>query len=589
MGVVYHAQHRKTGNRVAMKTIRLPRAQLLAGIRREIRLLSSLKHSGIIRIYEEGEYDGLPWYTMELFDGVTLRHFIRHVGATGKSTLRNQAVNETKTDTTRYRERTQVISDRHSGSSGDGAVTAESGNGESSSDFALEMKKRLAAFTRLVDSHQTPIPLATIFTIVSQLCSPLSYLHGEGIIHRDLKPENILIRENGLPVLVDFGIVSRFSGHISRETLEIDYSYAGTPSYIAPEQIMGETIDARTDLYALGCIFYELLVGHPPFYGTRITDILRAHVHAVPVPPSQFRKDIPREIDTLVLSLLAKEPRHRPGFADRLASQLISMGAAESAYTEEEKPLPYLYRAGFTDRLEPIVYLENRLKKVLDGKGGVYFIRGEGGVGKTRLLVEIGKKAVNNSISLYTGECPDKNSPALQALRKLSQSIADYCRETGKSETDRIVGNRGPLFSLYWPRFKDLPGQSHFPEPIQLPPREAAVRLNTYLWQTIVAMNKDKIMLLIIDDIHWADDVTITFLDFILEGKKTSHHPILIIGSVLASEVSPEFQKLLDKADGIIDLPCLEEKDVTMKPEPFVSPQKSMLLSIQIYERQPGN
>src|SRR5262249_40550672 len=149
---------------------------------------------------------------------------------------------------------------------------------------------------------------------------PLAFLHGEGIVHRDLKPENILLRVESCephaaggelgsgaplithhssliaspwPVLVDFGLVSQFAGEVSREALEVGGQAVGTLAYRAPEQMSGSLLDARADLYALGCILYELLTGRPPFLGASAAELCRAHLQADPAPPSRFVEGLP--------------------------------------------------------------------------------------------------------------------------------------------------------------------------------------------------------------------------------------------------------------------------------------------------------
>src|SRR5205085_1053735 len=154
--------------------------------------------------------------------------------------------------------------------------------------------------------HGLAVPLAAILTLVQELCAPLAYLHGEGLVHRDLKPDNVLVRPNGQPVLMDFGLVTQFTGEVQRERLQVEGEISGTLAYMAPEQIRGEPVDARADLYSLGCILYELLVGHPPFLARSERELLREHLESVPLAPSRHGGDLPSGLDALVLRLLAK-------------------------------------------------------------------------------------------------------------------------------------------------------------------------------------------------------------------------------------------------------------------------------------------
>src|SRR5262249_26204018 len=141
---------------------------------------------------------------------------------------------------------------------------------------------------------------------IQRLCAPLAYLHGCGLVHRDLKPSNIFIRKDGTVVIGDFGGAVAFAGTSGREVIH-PHEPHGTVLYMAPEQILGDTVDARADLYALGCILYECVTGIPPFMGGPDEVILRRHLQAPPTPPSQLLgEELPGRLEWLILKLLEK-------------------------------------------------------------------------------------------------------------------------------------------------------------------------------------------------------------------------------------------------------------------------------------------
>ncbi len=232
-------------------------------------------------------------------------------------------------------------------------------------------------------------------TLVRCLCHPLAYLHGEGIVHLDLKPENVLVTERGQPVIVDFGLTQQFGGKLSREALQISGHPAGTAPYMAPEQVRGGLCDARADLYALGCILYEILTGSPPFVAETPAQLLHMHLHSRPRRPSEWAIGLPEELDGLALRLLEKEPHKRLGHALSVARTLRSVGVSNGS-TPGSRPLPYLYRPDFGGRSRELAWLRDRLPLALSEEEVKFLlVGGESGVGKTRLLAEFACEAVN--------------------------------------------------------------------------------------------------------------------------------------------------------------------------------------------------
>ncbi len=160
--------------------------------------------------------------------------------------------------------------------------------------------------------REKQLPIAEAVRIATEVASALGYAHRHGVIHRDIKPENILLHD-GQALVADFGIALAASSAGSRMT-ETGMSL-GTPHYMSPEQAMGERdLDARTDVYALGCVLYEMLTGDPPFTGSTAQAIVAKVMTEKPVPPSRGRDTVPEAVEDAVLTALAKLP------ADRFAS-----------------------------------------------------------------------------------------------------------------------------------------------------------------------------------------------------------------------------------------------------------------------------
>lgn len=526
MGVVYRARHVTTGESVALKTVRVPEEALLAGFRREIRALARIRHPDIVRILDTGLESGLPWYAMELIEGTPLSALTRPA-----SSGPDHAVDSTRA----------------------GPLPA----GDARSPVAR---------SALSPSIQIPDAVA----IVRRLCAPLAFLHGEGIVHRDLKPSNVILRPSGWPVLVDFGLAVEASAGSSREQLDAGWEASGTLAYMAPEQLLGELVDARADLYSLGCLLYELLTGRTPFRGS-VAALQLAQVTHTPAPASSFNPEVPRDLDEIVRRLLAKSPRDRIGHADDVAAALARLAAGQPPLENDSarpRPKPYLYRPAFAGRGELLDRLERRLARVQSSGGGTLFVEGESGVGKTRLAVEIARLAVAAGLRVVTGEClpPEPGSGSgvaapLSPFAGLFQSIADRCRRVGAR--DSLPAARARLLAPFAPPIAELPAVAAESAPAILPPEAARLRLFAALLDVLRALAADQPIVLILDDLQWADELTIGFLDHVVRGARLSTEPILLAGFMRAGEVGPSLREIAGLNEGEhVTLGRLAERDV---------------------------
>jgi predicted ATPase len=558
MGVVYRAVH-QDGRLVALKTVHLAAESQLSSLRREIHALARLRHPGIVRIVEEGVSDGLPWYAMELLEGLTLKRYAEGLGL-GAASARGQrgegaapgGVEEARPEWwTRTLDGSGTLHPlpdqipRAPASEADAAVGLHAGSDAPAGSGRAPSRK-----------------LVHLLSVVRRLCGSLAYLHGEGLVHRDLKPDNVLVRPDGMPVLVDFGLAAPFGGEVSREALAAAAFAAGTVGTMAPEQIRGELVDARADLYALGCILYELLTGRPPFVGKLSVEVLWQHLHAEPESPSRLVQEMPMLLEELILRLLAKDPCERLGHADDVAAALARLGAEDgpglAGLEDWPKPRAYLYRPGFTGREDALAELERHLKGLEQGRPALVFIGGESGIGKTRLLLELARRAETRQLRVLSGESVPvdavaegsaaRSSGALQPLRKALQAIADRCRENGVEQTDRLLGRRGKVLCVYEPALLGLPGQQRYPEPVELPAEAARVRLFSDLAETLRALSEERPLLLVLDDLQWADELTLGFLGFLARAASTGAQPparLLVLGTYRTEEVGEGLRALL--------------------------------------------
>ena len=160
----------------------------------------------------------------------------------------------------------------------------------------------------LLRNAEAPGPEQALI-IVSGVLEALAYSHQHGIVHRDIKPANVIITGTGAVKVMDFGIARALHG--AQQTMTQTGMVMGTPQYLSPEQALGKTVDHRSDLYATGCLLYELLTLRPPFVGETPLSVVYQHVQDPPVPPSRMDGNVPPELDGLVMRSLAKEPDDR--------------------------------------------------------------------------------------------------------------------------------------------------------------------------------------------------------------------------------------------------------------------------------------
>jgi serine/threonine protein kinase/tetratricopeptide (TPR) repeat protein len=186
------------------------------------------------------------------------------------------------------------------------------------------LKEQLA---KLRDKGET-MPLSEIAHIAGAIASALDYAHAHGAVHRDVKPANILFTSQGEPVLTDFGVAKIVSETAQAGHISLSSGVIGSPAYMSPEQASGQPVDARSDVYSLGIVLYEMVSGRTPFQGDSPTAVLQQQVNKPPPPPTQINLHVPEAVQTVILKALAKQPNERFASAGELARALNDAMAA---------------------------------------------------------------------------------------------------------------------------------------------------------------------------------------------------------------------------------------------------------------------
>ncbi|WP_374023666.1 Stk1 family PASTA domain-containing Ser/Thr kinase [Mycobacterium sp. HNNTM2301] len=217
-----------------------------------------------------------------------------------------------------------------------------------------------------------PLPPRRAIEIIADACQALNFSHQNGIIHRDVKPANIMISNTNAVKVMDFGIARAIadSGNSVTQTAAV----IGTAQYLSPEQARGDTVDARSDVYSLGCVLYEILTGEPPFTGDSPVAVAYQHVREDPIPPSQRHEGISADLDAVVLKALAKNPDNRYQTAAEMRADLVRVHNGEPP--EAPKVLTDADRSGLIaaganqpgPRTDPLP--RQPLRRIDDGDGG---------------------------------------------------------------------------------------------------------------------------------------------------------------------------------------------------------------------------
>lgn len=509
MSVVYRARHRATGREVAVKTVKMPFvASSLAMLRQEIEFLREAQHPAIVRVLDSDLIAADPWYAMELFEEPTLHELNRRLW------------------------RTELPSSGRSDRDRPG-VRAAGGR------------------------------LPEVLRLFARLCDPIAFLHGAGMVHGDIKPSNVFLRENEQPVLMDFGLAARTKGTVGRETLDVTGRIRGTLPYIAPEIIRGKLPDARADLYAVGCMLYESIVGTPPFASRNGTKIIDMHLSVAPTPASARVTEVPDKLDSLLLRLLAKDPAERFGHASALAASLWSIAEALASSPDQTSIVVSSQQSTPLFR-PPLVGRDSEVETILhdvhaaraSSSGTTILLAGESGIGKTFLTAELAQKALLAGVDVITSECPpsiptslsaETGAAPLQGFRRFFETLRDRCRERGLSEVERLFGPHLVLLAEYLPALRHLDRKAAESAPAPaLPASAARERIVEAVLDTLSAYASERPVLLALDDLQWADDLTMAVLDR-LDEEFLAKVPLVVLGTYRSEEATAAIQQLAVK------------------------------------------
>ena len=397
----------------------------------------------------------------------------------------------------------------------------------------------------------SPMDIQSFLQVAIGINAALAEMHHHELVHKDLKPENVLLDVAGHVWLTGLGIATRRPRE--RQTPEPPEVIAGTLAYMAPEQTgrMNRSIDSRSDLYALGATFYQMLTGVLPFTASDAMEWVHCHIARQPIPPSQRVPGIPAPLSAMVMKLLAKTAEERYRSTRGLDADLRhclaeweSNGRVDSFPPGElDVPDRLLIPEKLYGRKSEIDALLATFDEVVtSGTPALVLISGYSGIGKTSVVDELHKALVPprglfaaGKFEQYTRDIP--YATLVQALKTLIRQIlargeADVT--AWRDSLQKAVSPNGQLIVGLIPDVEFIIGKQ--PPVPELPPQEAQNRFQMVLQHLIgVFARSEHPLVLFLDDLQWLDAATLQLVEQLVSGQEVHH--LLLIGAYRDNEV----------------------------------------------------
>ncbi len=414
--------------------------------------------------------------------------------------------------------------------------------------------------------REQSLRLGDVVDIGIQVADALDYSHAHGVVHRDIKPANIMVtREDGSTVRVrvmDFGLAHA----VSESRLTKTGTLIGTVAYLSPEQVGSRAFDARSDIYSLGIVLYECLVGDPPFTG-EVQSILYRIVHEIPQPPRALGAEIREELQDIILRCLEKDPARRPQKAGQVADALrrhrSSLATEESRMSVVVSPSRMMQRpavSAFIGREKEFAELQRRLNAAIAGDCQFAVVAGEPGIGKTRLLEELKNLASARKIRVLYGRFVEQTGAF--SYQGFCEVIQDHfrSRDSGSSaERPDFSDLAADLIALF-PQLSEI---SELRSTISDETRASAaseekekkpedrIQIFELLARTLTRIAGGKSLVLILENLHGAE-ISIEALQYIV--RRLGPTPTLIVGSYRQTETDKR-HPLMRMLDSFADDP----------------------------------
>ncbi len=388
--------------------------------------------------------------------------------------------------------------------------------------------------------------LGDVIDLGIQVADALEYSHSRGVVHRDIKPENIMVaREEGGKVrirIMDFGLARAATESRITKTGTL----IGTMAYLSPEQVTASGVDGRSDIYSVGTVLYECLVGEPPFSG-EIQSILYRIVHEIPQAPRTIGTEIDEELQTIILDCIEKDPAKRPQKASEIAdalrryrSRLRDSDFAKSVALTRTLLIQRPALSPFVGRGKALAELQQRLNAALTGECQFVVVAGEPGIGKSRLLDELENLAKARKIIVLHGRCAEQDGSF--PYQGFCEAIQEYFLK-GSSTTGPVADFSdlaADLVSLF-PMLSEISdirsaatSDSKLARSAEPQGPENRTHIFELLARTLTRIAGGRPLVLFLEELH-AAEVSIEALQYIV--RRLGPTPTLIVATHRSTEV----------------------------------------------------
>jgi eukaryotic-like serine/threonine-protein kinase len=462
MGVVYEAFDEVNGSPVALKVLPVASPDLLLRFKHEFRTIADVRHPNLVRLGElvsEGE----QWFiTMELVRGIDLVSYVRGGDARQPFLAR---------PTTAWLD----------------------GGGVTTLPAAPPPALGLGTAVGYEEERLRPV--------FAQLAQALAALHAAGCVHRDVKPSNVIVTPEGRAVLLDFGLASTTNG-------ESALLGAGTPEYMAPEQVTESTVGAGADWYAMGAILFQVLAGRLPFEGLR-HEILYRKTHERAPPASLWAPGAPADLVTLCDGLLERQPGARLSGAAALAALGSGPAASPPPSPASEGPAP------FVGRDAELAALADALAAVRGGDGGrALIVRGESGVGKSTLVrCFVEANVTSENAVLLTARCYERELVPYKAVDGLVDALAQVLRRLDPAFIEAHLPRQASILLQAFPVLGRIEAIARAPHEVRGgDAREIRASMFAAFRELLGVLAIKQPIVAVIDDLQWADADSLALL-----------------------------------------------------------------------------